>query len=299
MPRVLVTGATGFTGHYLVQRLARDGHEVHGIVRDGNDGGHPLLASAHVADLRDHARLNEVVTQLRPEWVVHLAAIAFIAHDDASELYSTNILGTRNLLNVLAGLSVPPSAILLASSANVYGNRREGVLTEDMAPAPANDYGITKAACEMLAQIYAERLPIIVVRPFNYTGLNQDPKFIVPKIVAHAKARKPVIEIGNIDIARDFSDVRGIVDCYARLLQTPDAIGGLFNICSGHAISLSEIISMVAKKSGHQMKIKINPAFVRQNEVKILRGSQERLKKMIGPLKMPPIDDTISWMLEG
>jgi nucleoside-diphosphate-sugar epimerase len=298
MARILVTGANGFTGQHLLERLTRDGHELHGVVHQDDETPPPLLAMAHVTDLRDLAALTQVIGKVRPERVIHLAAIAFVAHGDAGELYSTNILGTRNLLQALASAERKPEAVLLASSANVYGNRREGVLDETMPPEPANDYGITKLTCELLARLYADRLPVITVRPFNYTGRGQSEQFIIPKIIAHAKARKPVIELGNIDVARDFSDVRAVVDSYARLLDEPPAIGGVFNVCFGEARSLSDVIGMVERLSGHHMEVRVNPAFVRADEVKSLCGSRNRLESVIGSLAMPPLEATMSWMLE-
>lgn len=297
MARILVTGANGFTGVHLLERLARDGHELHGLVHGCGEDAHALLTGTHNADLRDLPALADVVARVQPERVVHLAAIAFVAHGDAAELYSSNILGTRNLLQALATAPRRPDAVLLASSANVYGNRREGVLDESLPPEPANDYGITKLTCELLARLYADRLPIITVRPFNYTGRGQGEQFLIPKIVAHARAREPVIELGNIDVARDFSDVRAVVDSYARLLETPAAIGGVYNVCSGEARSLAEVITMVEHVSGHHMEVRVNPAFVRSDEVKTLCGSRARLESVIGPLAMPPFAETIAWML--
>ncbi|MBU2588644.1 MAG: GDP-mannose 4,6-dehydratase [Alphaproteobacteria bacterium] len=299
MARVLVTGAGGFTGRHLLERLARDGHELHGVVHHANDEAPSLLHRAHVADLRDLSAVARMVEDVQPDKVVHLAAIAFVAHGDAAELYSSNILGTRNLLHALASASRQPQAVLVASSANVYGNRRDGVLDESLPPEPANDYGITKLTCEMLARLYADRLPIITVRPFNYTGLGQGEQFIIPKIIAHAKQRKAVIELGNIDVARDFSDVRAVVDSYARLLNAQGAIGGLFNVCSGQARSLAEVIEMVERLSGHHMEVQVNPAFVRADEVKSLCGSRARLESVIGALAMPTLEETIGWMLDA
>jgi nucleoside-diphosphate-sugar epimerase len=297
MARILVTGANGFTGQHLLARLTRDGHELHGLVHSGAETPSPLLQAVHVADLRDMPALSAVIGRVQPDRVVHLAAIAFVAHGDAAELYSSNILGTRNLLQALAVARHRPDAVLVASSANVYGNRHEGVLDETQLPEPANDYGITKLSCEMLARLYADRLPIITVRPFNYTGRGQGEQFIIPKISAHAKARRPLIELGNTDVARDFSDVRTVVDSYARLLDTPAAIGRLFNVCSGKAQTLGNVIAMVEALSGHQMAVRVNPAFVRADEVKTLCGSRALLESVIGPLAMPPLAATIAWML--
>ena len=298
MKRILITGAHGFTGLHLLNRLACDGHELHGLVHQSAQMPHPLLYKEHVGDLRDLSVIERVIGEVAPDQIVHLAAIAFVAHGDAGELYSSNILGTRNLLYALAKAKRQPEAVLLASSANVYGNRREGVLQEDFQPEPANDYGITKLTCEVLGQLFADRLPIITVRPFNYTGRGQAEQFIVPKIVAHAIAREPVIELGNTDVARDFSDVRAVVDSYARLLQQPAAIGATYNVCSGEACTLRELIGLVEQLSGHRMDVRVNPAFVRPDEVRYLCGSKARLEGVIGPLAMPSLEDTLRWMLD-
>lgn len=298
MARVLVTGAAGFTGQHLLERLAQEGHSLHGLVHRAT-GNQALLDAEHVADLRDLASVAQIVDEVEPEYVVHLAAIAFVAHGDAAELYSSNILGTRNLLQALVSTKKRPDAVLVASSANIYGNRREGVLDESLLPEPANDYGITKVACEALARLYADRLPIVTVRPFNYTGRGQSEQFVIPKIVAHAIARRPTIELGNIDVARDFSDVRSVVDAYARLLTAPEAIGGTFNVCSGEARSLSEVIELVERLSGHQMEVQVNPAFVRADEVKRLCGSRARLEAVIGPVAMPSLEETLRWMIDA
>jgi nucleoside-diphosphate-sugar epimerase len=295
--RILITGAQGFTGLHLLDRLSGEGHELHGLVHQPAPVRHAALHQEHVADLRDLPALESIIAQVKPDQVIHLAAIAFVAHGDAGELYGSNILGTRNLLQALANAPRRPDTVLLASSANVYGNRREGVIDETMPPEPANDYGITKLTCEMLGRLFADRLPIITVRPFNYTGRGQSEQFIIPKIVAHAKARKPVIELGNIDVARDFSDVRAVVDSYARLLAAPQAIGGVFNVCSGEAHALREVIDLVSKLSGHSMEIRVNPAFVRADEVRTLCGSRKRLESVIGAVSVPSLEQTIGWML--
>lgn len=297
MKRILITGAQGFTGLHLLDRLSGEGHELHGLVHQPAPVRHAALHQEHVADLRDLPALESIIAQVKPDQVIHLAAIAFVAHGDAGELYGSNILGTRNLLQALANAPRRPDTVLLASSANVYGNRREGVIDETMPPEPANDYGITKLTCEMLGRLFADRLPIITVRPFNYTGRGQSEQFIIPKIVAHAKARKPVIELGNIDVARDFSDVRAVVDSYARLLAAPQAIGGVFNVCSGAAHALREVIDLVSKLSGHSMEIRVNPAFVRADEVRTLCGSRKRLESVIGAVSVPSLEQTIGWML--
>jgi nucleoside-diphosphate-sugar epimerase len=298
LSKVLVTGATGFTGRYLAPALTAAGHEVHGTTH-GAGAAVEGIAQLHEVDLTDAKAVERLVAGVSPDKVVHLAAIAFVAHADVAEMYRVNILGTRNLLATLAAASSKPEAVILASSANVYGNAREGRLDESVPPAPANDYAVTKAAAENIAALYRDRLPIIVTRPFNYTGAGQSTDFVIPKIVDHARRRAAVIELGNLDVERDFSDVRGVADAYARLLDCPAAIGGIFNICSGRHHSLREVIALVEEISGHSMSIKVNPAFVRRDEVHRLYGDNSLLSRAIGPLQMPPLKDTLQWMLDG
>ncbi len=299
MTRTLVTGAAGFTGRYLTSLLAAQGHEVHGVVHRASDLSVADSLAVHVADLANPSEIGRVIKDVRPEHVVHLAAIAFVAHGDISEMYRANVVGTRQLLHALSELDVAPTSIVIASSANVYGNTREGMLTETLPPEPANDYGVSKVAAEYVARLYAARLPIIIARPFNYTGLGQAPTFLIPKIVDHARRRAPVIELGNLDVARDFSDVRNVVDAYARLLACPAAIGGTFNICSGRARSLSDIIELVSELSGHRFDVRVDPSLVRADEVRILLGSAAKLEGVIGDLGDIPLRETLSWMLAG
>lgn len=299
MARVLLTGAAGFTGRYLAPALAERGHDVHGVLHLPEREPIPGVIDSHVADLCDLEALSRVIEDVRPDHVVHLAAISFVAHGDVEQIYRTNVVGTRQLLQAITCSPVAPSSILLASSANVYGNAREGVLDETVPPAPANDYAVSKLAMEYVAKLYSSRLPITVVRPFNYTGVGQDSAFLLPKIVAHARQGARTIELGNLDVARDFSDVRTVVGAYARLLEAPAAIGETFNVCSGQAVSLKSVIETVRRLSGHELDVKVNPAFVRANEVRTLSGSAAKLESVIGPLKGVPLKETLSWMLQA
>lgn len=298
MTRTLVTGAAGFTGRYLTSLLAERGHEVHGVVHHLPDEPIAGVSVVHIADLASHSAITHVASEVCPQHVVHLAAIAFVGHDDIEEMYRSNVVGTRHLLDALAHFAERPKSILLASSANVYGNAREGVLDETMPLSPANDYGVTKVAAEYVARLYQAKLPLIVVRPFNYTGRGQADNYLIPKIVSHARRRVPVIELGNLDVARDFSDVRTVVDAYARLLDTPQALGGTFNMCAGRAVTLSEILDLVSGLTGHRFEVQVNPALVRADEVRTLSGSAAKLESAIGKLDGISLRETLRWMLE-
>lgn len=296
MARVLVTGVDGFTGRYLAPLLAAQGHEVHGLVRDAGlapiEGVHAL----HVSDLLNPAGLKQVIAEVRPEQVAHLAGIAFVGHGNPGDLYRTNYVGVFHLLAALAAAAHRPSAVLLASSANIYGNSEVGVIDESVPAAPANDYAFSKWAMECMAQRWVTQLPITVARPFNYTGRGQSIDFVMPKIVSHYSDKRPVLELGNLDVEREFNDVRMVVDCYARLLARPHQ-GGLFNICSGKGHSLRNVLAMAGEISGHTPEIRVNPAFVRANEVRKLVGNRGALEAAIGSVNGPSLRETLGWML--
>lgn len=299
MTRTLITGAAGFTGRYVAKALHDRGHEVHAIVHEQPDERIDGVASVHECDLAKLEAVQEVVGTVRPDHVVHLAAIAFVAHGDVAEMYRSNVLGTRQLLEALARTGASPASIILASSANVYGTAREGRQDEGQALAPANDYGVTKVAGEYVASLYRDRLPITIVRPFNYTGRGQSTDFVVPKIVDHARRRAPVIALGNVEVARDFSDVRVVTEAYMRLLSAPQAIGKTVNICSGRALKLSEVLELVSAISGHKFNVQVSPALVRESDVRSLWGSPIQLRAIVGDLPEIPFEDTLRWMLEA
>jgi nucleoside-diphosphate-sugar epimerase len=277
---ILVTGLAGFTGRYLAAELAAHGMTVAGLR----------------ADLTDAKALTKEIAGLRPRAVAHLAGIAFVAHGEANDFYRVNLLGTRNLLAALEESACHPDCVLLASSANVYGNAAEGMLDETTQPNPANDYAVSKLAMEHMARLWQPRLPIVIARPFNYTGVGQDANFLIPKIVAHFRERRAEIELGNLDVWRDFSDVRTVAHIYRRLLETAPA-GSTVNLCSGTTHSLREIVAMASRLTGHRLNLRVNPAFVRANEVKTLCGDHRRLKSILGEIPMPPLEETLRWML--
>lgn len=298
--RALITGIFGFTGRQLARVLDDAGLEVHGLGRTHDRvSSEDLPATIHLADLQDVEQTRAALAVARPDLIVHLAGIAHVAHGDLREMYLANILGTRNLLDAAASASFPVEHVIVASSANVYGNHDVAVLDEDTSLRPANDYGISKVSAELVAGMYAPRVPLTVVRPFNYTGVGQSSSFLIPKIVAHFRKRASTIELGNIDVARDFSDVRDVCRIYRRLLGNPAAFGQTVNICSGQAVTLREVLNCCSELTGHRLEIAVNPAFVRANEVRSLAGSTERLERIIGELPRIPLKETLRWMLEA
>lgn len=291
--RVLVTGIQGFTGQYMAAELTAHGYEVFGL------GSQPSAAvNYRQVDLLDAEAVRRTVAEIQPEVVIHLAALAFVGHGDANAFYQVNLIGTRNLLEAVAASGKVPDCVLLASSANVYGNASAGVLSESTIPAPANDYAVSKLAMEYMASLWFERLPLVIARPFNYTGVGQTENFLLPKIVSHFRRKAARIELGNLDVWRDFSDVRAVVRAYRGLIEARPC-GQTFNVCSGRTHSLREVLGMCTEITGHQLQIEVNPAFVRASEVKTLCGDASRLRSVLGDWQTPPLLDTLRWMLAG
>jgi nucleoside-diphosphate-sugar epimerase len=289
---VLVTGLSGFTGRYLRLTLEGRGYRVVGLASWAGDD-----PSLRVCDLADLEVLRRIVHEIQPRYVIHLAALAFVGHGDPRAFYEVNLFGTLNLIAALEDLS-DLQRVLVASSANVYGTPGVERIDETVCPNPVNHYACSKWAMEQMLRHSYPHLPWVLLRPFNYTGVGQSEAFLIPKIVAHFRRQAEFIELGNLDVARDFSDVREVASCYADLLTAPDAVGQTFNICSGQAYSLREILAMTEEITGHSMEVRVNPQFVRQNEVPRLLGNPERLRACIGYQPQTALREVLRWMLE-
>lgn len=292
--KVLVTGRYGFTGKYVAEALAKGGWEVWGGCSHPTD---KMGSFDRVADLTDATRVGQLIDDVRPDAVVHLAGIAFVGHGSVDDFYRVNLLGTRNLLNALSKGGYGKSGVVVASSANVYGNVLVSPIFDSTPPSPANDYAVSKLAMEHVAKLFANQLPIVITRPFNYTGFGQDPKFLIPKIVSHFNKAAPQIELGNLDVARDFSDVRDVAAVYAALLDGRQLSGETVNICSGRAIALGEIVDMCKTITGHNIEVAVNPAFVRADEIKTLRGDPTHVNKLLGGMGRYRFEETLRSML--
>lgn len=279
--KILLTGAAGFTGLFFKSAAEAAGHHV----------------VALQADLTDKAAVSAEVLQAAPDAVVHLAAISFVGHADDTAFYGVNVVGTMNLLAGLAALPVKPSKVLLASSANVYGNCDASPITEDQPAAPVNHYAMSKLAMEHMARTYLDRFPVVFTRPFNYTGPGQAPNFLIPKLISHFAQRAPAIELGNLHVEREFNDVRMVCDAYLALLAHGEP-GEVYNVCSGKPYTLQHVIDLLSGITGHAMDVQVNPAFVRANEVHRLCGSPAKLLRATGTLPAYGLEQTLSWMLE-
>jgi len=280
--RLLLTGADGFTGVHLTEAASKAGFEVF-----------PLKS-----DLSNAGALIEEVAQIAPTHVIHLAGISAVTHADQQELYKVNLFGTLNLLDALLKVKGSIQKIILASSANVYGNVIAGPhsISEDLCTLPVNQYAMSKLAMEYMARSYLDNLPIVFTRPFNYTGVGHDTRFVIPKIIEHFKNNAPIIELGNMTVQREYNDVRNVCDIYLALLKLSQ-VGEVYNICSGRTSSLNLVIAELRRLTGQTMEVRVNPSFVRKNEIEVLAGNPEKLESCIGAIHWRPLEDTLSWML--
>lgn len=282
--KILLTGAAGFTGRFFEQAAVAAGHQVV-----------PLQAN-----LADKAGLMAEVAIVAPEAVVHLAAISFVGHEDDSAFYAVNTVGTTHLLQALTALPQKPHKVLLASSANIYGNCEASPIAETQAPAPVNHYAMSKLAMEHMARTFADRLPIVITRPFNYTGPGHAANFVIPKLVSHYARRAAVVELGNLQVEREFNDVRTLCDAYLVLLAYGQP-GEVYNVCSGQPYTLQQVMDTLAEITSHTLEAKVNPAFVRANEVHRLCGDPAKLLQLCEQaqvaLQQPNLRSMLVWML--
>lgn len=282
--RIGLTGSQGFTGVHFTRAATSAGHEVCPIQADLTQAG---ALAAEVSGLCAQSPLDAVV---------HLAAISHVAHADLDAFYRVNVVGTSYLLDALVQAGQKPK-VLLASSANIYGNTDQSPIRENQAPSPANHYAVSKLAMEHVARLYLERLDLFVVRPFNYTGPLHDESFLIPKLVRHFVERRASVMLGNLDVEREFNDVRMVCASYLGLISHGQT-GQTYNICSGQSYSLSQVVALLSSLSGHTLEVQVNPAFVRQNEVQRLCGDPGKLLAALGTLPSYTLQDTLSWMLQ-
>jgi len=285
--RVLVTGCSGFTGRYVVEALVEAGHTV----IDAEGAGSRF-------DLTQPTTVSAAIRAARPDYVIHLAAVSFVGHGDAAAFYAVNTVGTANLLEAILAEGIEPRRVVVASSANVYGNADAEPILESTPLAPVNHYAASKLAMEHIARSYSDRLPIVLTRPFNYTGVGQAESFLVPKLVAHFAERRSFVELGNLDVVRDFSDVRAVAQAYLRLLGAEEVPEAITNLCSGVGRSLRWVLQQLRELSGHDLEVRVNPAFVRASEVHRLVGSRSRMEAALGSLPFQDFRATLAWMLE-
>jgi len=317
--RVLITGATGFVGRYLLGFLSggaktRDAEFFGTCFPERPEhcadllGAAPFLRLDHV-DFRSEEAVLDLLKDIRPERIFHLAAISQVRVSwiKRRETLETNLMGTFSLFEA-ARRYAPDSRILYISSSDVYGRRlpkKSGrPFREEERDGILSPYAFTKVGGELLSEFYAlrEKLDVVVARPFPHTGPGQTPDFVCSdwarQIALIEKSDIPaVVRVGNLRLRRDYSDVRDVVRAYG-LLMTKGRRGEIYNVCSGEAPTLGAILRMLLALSPRRIKARVEPSRVRKTDVPYLAGSNRKIRERTGWLPRIPLGKTLGDLLE-
>lgn len=288
--RILVTGVSGFIGARLARALVDAGHRVAGTYIE--DALRMEGVSLHRADLRDREMLAAALAESRPEVVVHLAGLSHVGASwrRSSDYFQVNVLGTENLL-AAAG----DARVVVASSSEVYGRvpEAEQPIAEDRPPAPRNPYALTKAAAERLALAAGAS----VVRSFNVVGPGQAAAFALPsfarQLAAIARGEvRAVLEVGNLEPRRDFLHVDDAADAYALLVERGRP-GEIYNLGSGRARRVGEMLERLIGISGLEVEVRVDPERCRTDDLPLLLADCGRLRAL-GWEPRRPLDDALA-----
>jgi GDP-4-dehydro-6-deoxy-D-mannose reductase len=286
--RAFVTGGSGFAGSHLLDLLPG-----------------ATAPSREELDLLDGDAVSAAVRESAPDTVWHLAALASVGRswEAPAETIAENVAMTVNLLEAVR-TEAPEATVVLISSGEIYGPPDRLPVDEEAALRPQNPYAVSKAACDLLGGQYADAtgLRVVRLRPFNHTGPGQTDDYVVGTLtrqVAEAEAagrEEALVRTGNPDSARDFSDVRDVARAYVAA-ATLDS--GVYNVASGKAVSVRELIELVRAAARIPVRHEVDPARVRAHDVPEVRGSAERLRASTGWRPEIPLDQTIADALEA
>jgi len=301
--KVLVTGADGFVGEHLVEELLGVGHDVAASTltlpptRDTLSVDQLAAAEWKAADVRDHDALYRLISVVRPDQIYHLAGFASgaLARDQAAKAMEVNAGGTVNLCEaVVAVRDEFPGfnpRILVMGSGDSYGDAalEDVPLAEGLGLRPVSTYGLSKAAQELAAHTYrrARALRVLVVRSFNLVGPGQAPHFVVPDFcnqaarIACGREREQVMHVGNLDVERDFTDVRDGVRAF-RMVMDLEKPAAAYNVASGLSVPIRRILDWILDEAGVKPEIVCDPSRCRPGEISRIRGDAARIRSETG-----------------
>jgi GDP-4-dehydro-6-deoxy-D-mannose reductase len=286
-----VTGGSGFVGRWLTAHLEQAGDEV-------------MRTSAEV-NVTDAEAIGASIVGSAPDVVYHLAALSHVGRSwsDPARTFEVNSLGTLQVLEAAARCAVPP-VVLVVSSAEVYGNTAgEAPLTEEADLRPVTPYAASKVAAEYLAvQAWLGRgVPAMRVRPFNHVGPGQSPDFVVSALASRIAEAERVgggpVRVGNLSASRDFTDVRDVV-CAYRLLAERGRSGEVYNVASGHSVSIAEVARRLCALAAVEVELVPDPELMRPVDVPVFVGDATRLYDATGWAPQIPLQTTLADMFD-
>ncbi len=300
--KALITGVSGFVGPYLVKHLVTNGFEVFGIDRAGTKVEGCVVS---VCDITDAAAVAAVVQRVRPDFIFHLAGQSSVALSwkEPELTRKVNVGGTRNLLKAVADAGMNPK-VLVISSAEVYGIAKKFPTSESEPLKPISPYGESRVEQESLALEYfrTKGVRLVISRSFNHTGPGQPSGLVCSNFakqlaVIEKGKQQPVVRVGDLSVVRDFSDVRDVVRAYQVLLQK-GSFGEVYNVCSGKAYSIGEILERLVKLSGLKVKVEQETSRIREHAVPVFHGDNSKLAAATGWKPEISFDKTLSDLLD-
>ncbi|GBU26658.1 GDP-mannose 4,6 dehydratase [Treponema sp. R8-4-B8] len=303
--KALIIGAAGFVGRHLIIHLKSLGWEVSATRLPQEEIKEDV--PNYELDILNQASISSLLDKIRPDYLFHLAAQSSVAlsWEKPALTADINIKGAVNLLEALRVMQNPPR-VLLIGSGEEYGYilPEELPIKENTLMRPGNIYACTKVAQDLLGHVYAHayKLEIIMVRAFNHTGPGQIDTFATAnfcKQIAEIEAglHPPIIYVGNLSSMRDFTDVRDIVKAYALLIQKGRA-GEAYNVGSGKAIAMQEVLEIALSLAKTQITVKQNPALMRVSDTPVIQADISRLTHVTSWKPDIPLRDTITDMLD-
>ena len=302
---VFVTGAGGFAGGWLARTLVERGARVHGYGLGAAPEPAPAPMAWHTGDVLDAPALRGAIRAAGPAAIVHLAAQPSAAASFAAPLdtFRANVLGTRRVLEAVRD-TVPQARVLVVASSEIYGATPVGVRTsEEAALQPVSPYGLSKAVADRLAEAFgaAHGLDVVRARAFGHTGPGQAPRFVIAAWAAQVARiergeAEPILRVGNLDVTRDLTDVRDVVEAYARLLER--GRGGIaYNICRGEGARLVDVARALVAQARCEIRVEVDPALLRPADVPYLVGDPGRLEAGTGWQPRIPFEQMLQGVL--
>jgi GDP-4-dehydro-6-deoxy-D-mannose reductase len=302
----LVTGAAGFAGQHLLRELLREDGRVVGWYRPGAPPPSTTPEGVHwqAVDLRDSAGVDAALAASRPDEIYHLAGAANqgASWQETDVALQLNALATHHLLRAVARRA-PSARTLVTTSAAVYAPSAQA-LGEDAHLQPSSPYGVSKLAQEMAAldAVQLDGLHVVVVRPFNHIGPGQEPAYFAPSFARQlarieAGLDEPVLRVGNLEAARDLSDVRDVVRAYASLMALGES-SGVYNVCRGEAFVIGDLLRELVAMCRVDVRVDTDPARLRPSDVPRLLGTREKVTRATGWVPEVAIARTLEDILD-
>ena len=303
MPRLLIFGMCGFVGPHLANEFVNHGYEVYGSDKI-NSYHSPLLKEYYSSDILNKESISHILKEVNPTHIINLAAISSVGQSWKLPKLTVevNVLGTLNIFEACLENNIKPKILLIGSSEEYIPSDKP--LDEKMEINANNPYGISKIAQEQFASLYREKYnwDIYCVRAFNHIGTGQRDTFVIPswcKQVAQIEKgeKEPVIVVGNLEVSRDFADVRDIVRAY-RLVIESNYPNEVFNIGRGEALPLREILNMIISFSTKKIDVKVDQALLRPNDNKVICCNPAKAERMLGWKAEMPFEQTLKELFE-